>query len=417
MSDAESAPQLEEKVEVSAVPTEEAAAAAPVADQLTAIVSETVEAVAEVVEQAADVVEDITEAVGDAAEKVIEVAEEVAEEIKASVEEAPAVVVAAAEEISAAPLDLIEDLGPVLTFVEPAPAVNLVEAVKAVAPQKYADLGKEARDLITKDFVIDNVNHLKATTKSANGFQLTVEKNYNHSSGVVGASLETKYTGAGNDWSIATKCNTDSLLSSSISVANQGLDGLNVDIDTSYSLVSGKKSMKVKTAYTGSSLFHPTLDLDVADVLKPNIDASLVLAHEGFHAGYQTSFDSSAMKFAGHNVSVGYKMNDLFLTGAVENASKVIGSVYYNIKEGLAAAAHLEYASGGASNITVCGKYDMGSGAYFKAKIDKNLNVGLSYTTMLRPGLSLKVSQLINQWASGQGGNRAKVGVSLDFES
>merc|ERR1712212_198577 len=210
--------------------------------------------------------------------------------------------------------------------------VSLIEAVKAVSPPKYADLGKEARDLITKDFY--TVNHLKVTTKSANGFQFTTEKSHNRASDVVGASLETKYILGDSDWSLSAKCNTDSVLSSTISVANQGLDGLNVDIDTSYSLISRKKSMKVKTAYTGSTLFHPTLDLDVADITKPNIDFSLVLAHEGFHAGYQTSFDSSASKLVGHNVSVGYKADNLIFTGAVQNASNFLGSVYHKIKEG-----------------------------------------------------------------------------------
>jgi len=464
MAEAEPAPVvLEEKVEVAAAPAEEVVAALPLDDPPATIIEEAVEVVAEVVEQGADVVVEVAEVIETFAEKVEEVAAvatevaeevqaaevietfaekveevaavatEVAEEVKAvaeeviavaeEVKEAVAEVVideapaapapCCAEEIQEAPVVVIEAIAPALTFVEPVSAVSLVEAVKAVAPPKYADLGKEARDLINKDF--HTVKHLKVTSKSTNGFQFTTEKSYNSASGVVGASLETKYICSDSDWSLSSKWNTDSVLSNTVSVANQGLDGLNVDIDTCYSLISGKKSMKVKTAYTGSTIFHPTLDLDVADIAKPNVDFSLVLAHQGLHAGYQTCFDSSASKLVGHNVSLGYKKNNLVLTGAVENASKFIGSVYYNIKEGLSAAAHAEYTPGASPNITLCGKYDMGCDASIKAKVDQNLTLGGSYTQKIRPGVSLTSTCILNGKALDQGGH--KVGMSLSFES
>lgn len=426
MSEAEPAPVVsDEKVEVPAPPAEEAAVPAEVIADVPEVVAEVVEQGAALVEEVLEVVADAAEQVGEVAAAVAEVAEDVkaiaeegitvAEEIKEEVaavvsEEAPAVEAVAVVEVPAVEaVPLIEALAPVqTTFVEP---VTLVEAVKAVAPPKYADLGKEARDLINKDF--HSVNHLKVSTKSSNGFQFTTEKSHDRGSGLVGASLETKYNC--DLWSLSTKWNTDSVISNTVSVANQGLDGLNVDIDTSYSLISGKKSMKVKTAYTGSTLFHPTLDLDASCMTKPNVDFSLVLAHQGFHAGYQTSFDSSASKLAGHNLTLGYKKDNLILTGAVENLSKYVGSVYYQIKEGVSAAFQADYTPGSSPNFSLCTKYDMGSDATFKAKVDQNLTMACSYITKIRPGVSLTASTSHNAKALSQGGH--KVGLSLNFEA
>jgi len=369
--------------------------------------------IAEVIEEGAEIVVEVAEAIVEAAETVEEVAAvatEIAEEVKAVAEEVIEVASEVADEAPPAAA-VLEIVAPAVTFVEPTP--SLVDAVKTVAPAKYADLGKEARDLINKD--IHTVQKLKVTTKSANGFQITTEGSHNSASGVVAASVETKLNCAGCGVSVATKWNTDSVILNTISLANKGLDGLNVDIDTTHSLVSGKKTMKVSTAYTGSALFHPTLDLDVADITKPNVDFSLVLAHQGFHAGYQTSFESASSSLLGHNVSVGYKANNLVLHGAVENASKFIGSVFYNIKEGLSAAAHVAYAPGASPSVTLCGKYDIDAYTSMKAKIDQNLTLGCSYTTQVKGGLSLTGAGILNAKALNSGGH--KVGLSLSFDS
>jgi len=419
----------------------------PVAsEEAPSIIAEAVEVIAEVVEQGADIVEEVAEIVEQAAdvveevaatatevaeevkavaEEVVEVAEEVKETISETIlEEAPPVVEAIVEAIadvlpeSSSPAEeaptaaaLLETIAPAVTFVEPSP--SLVEAVKVIAPANYASLGSEANDLINAEF--NTVKHLKVTTSSPNGFTFITDGTYNNSSGLVGASMETRYNSADCGWSLSSKWNTDSVISNTLSVADQGVAGLNVDIDTSYSLVSGKKTMKVSTAYTGSSLFHPTLDLDVVDITKPNVDFSLVLAHQGFHAGYQTSFDSGSKSLLGHNVSVGYKADKFVLHGVVENASKFIGSVFYKIKEGLSAAAQVEYSSGATPNITVCGKYDIDETTSIKGKIDQNLTLGCSYTTQVKPGLSLTGAGILNAKALGSGGH--KIGLSLNFEA
>lgn len=44
----------------------------------------------------------------------------------------------------------------------------------------------------------------------------------------------------------------------------------------------------------------------------------------------------------------------------------------------------------------VAGQYALDSSAFVKAKVDSNLNVGLSYVQKLRPGVTLRLSADVN---------------------
>jgi len=391
-------------------PAEEAVAVEVVAE-VAAVADEKVVEVPAVVEVEAPAAEPVPEE--KPAEPVVE--EIVVVEAPAPVEpivEAPALV----EVVVEAPAPVVEAPAPVEPIVEapapvevivvesPAPAVTLVEVVQAaVTPLKYADLGREVNDLISKDF--HNMKKLKLTTTSAaTGFQSTTEGGLHSHTGDVTASQDLKYTGKG--WSLSSKLDTGSLVSSTLTAPL--MKGLNIDLNSTYSLVDGTNSMKLKTSFARCGLLHSTLDVDLS--ASPIVDFSCAVAHSGFYAGYQTSLESTAKKFIGHNVTAGYKNDKFIFHGAVENASKLIGSVCYRVQKGLTAGAHVAYTRGGSSpTVTVAGEYDVDTYTSVKVKADTNKLLGFSYTTQIRPSIGLTVSCM-----SG-GGN--KFGVSLDFQA
>merc|ERR1712013_590747 len=67
------------------------------------------------------------------------------------------------------------------------------KTLRNMAPQKFADLGKEARDLLSKNFHFGTVK-IEAKTKAANGLAFTAEGSHNTGNGDVGGSLEGKMT-------------------------------------------------------------------------------------------------------------------------------------------------------------------------------------------------------------------------------
>jgi len=283
-----------------------------------------------------------------------------------------------------------------------------------MAPPKFNDLGKEANDLISKNFHF-GVIKLEAKTKAKNGVDFTTEGSHNTDTGNVAGSLETKFKYADYGVTFSEKWNTDNIIATSISVDNKIASGLKVDFDTTFAPITGKKSAKVKAAYNGCEYLHTTADVDF-DFAGPTIHGSGVFAYKGWHAGYQASYDTANSKLTANNVSLTYKDGDFVLHSGIVDASKYVGSVHHQVNSKLSAAALLNWTSGSStSNFTVAGKYTIDDDTYLKVKLDNNLRIGCSYVQSLKPGISLTMSSLINAKSLEQGGH--KIGLSLNFDA
>jgi len=330
-----------------------------------------------------------------------------------AVPEEPAAVVAAAPDITAegqgasAITEFFEEVVP----VEAPPSI--VEAVKKMAPQKYADLGKEARDLISKNFHFGAVK-LEAKTKGESGVHFTTEGSHNTDTGNVAASLETKFKYAPYGVTFTEKWNTDNIIASTIALENTKVEGLKIDLDTTFAPFTGKKSAKVKTAYQHGDFFHGTADVDLADLTGPTVHGSGVLAYKGWHGGCQASYDIANSKLLDNKFSLTYKNGDLVVHTGIVNASNYVGSIHHQVNKDVSVAALLDWASD-LSTFTLCGKYAVGEDTFVKAKVDNSLHVGLAYAQKLRPSLWLTMSGLFNAKSLEQGGH--KVGLSLNFEA
>lgn len=282
------------------------------------------------------------------------------------------------------------------------------------APPKFADLGKEARDLHSKNFHLGCVK-LEAKTKSKDGFEFTAEGNHSTESGNTIAALETKFKYAPYGLTVTEKWNSGNVLASTLSVENKVVNGLKIDLDTTLSPSTGKKTAKVKTAYKHGELMHVTGDLDFGELAAPNVEATAVLAHKGFHAGYHASYDTGNKVLLNNNVSLTYKKCNLVVhAAALLNASTYVGSVHHSINKQLSVAAVVQH-SGSGSSAAVGGSYSVDDDTCIKAKLDNNLCLGMAYVQKLKPGLQLTMSGLLNGKALEQGGH--KVGLSLNFDA
>jgi len=283
-----------------------------------------------------------------------------------------------------------------------------------MAPPKFDDLGKEAKDLINKNFHFGVVK-LEAKTKTKNGVEFTTEGSHYTDTGNVNGSLETKFKYAEYGLTFSEKWSTDNVISTKVTVDNKIAQGLKVDFDTTFSPVAGKKSAKVKTAYQHDYI-HTTADVDF-DFSGPTIRGSAVFGYKGWHAGYQASYDTADSKLTSNNASLTYKDGDFVIHSGINDASKYVGSVHHQVNSNLSAAAMLNWTSGtkDPSSLTVCGKYVVDKETFLKAKLDNNLRLGLSYVQNLRPGVQLTLSSLINAKSLENGGH--KLGLSLNFDA
>lgn len=281
-----------------------------------------------------------------------------------------------------------------------------------MAPQKFADLGKEARDLINKNFHFGAVK-LEVNTVSDSGVKFKTEGSHNTDSGDVAATLETKFNVAPYGVAVTKKWHTDNVVSSTIGIENKLIDGLKVDLDSSYAVVSGKTAMKLKSDYTYGDLLRATLDVDVSAA--PTAHLSGVVAYQGLHAGYQTSYDSAASKLLSNNFGLAYKKGDLIVNAGLVNGTKYTGSIHHQVNADLCAAAAVEYTADAGTAVTLCGNYAYDAHSSMKARIDNNLRLGISCVQKLRPGVSLTGSALINAKSLDQGGH--KMGLMINFDA
>lgn len=282
-----------------------------------------------------------------------------------------------------------------------------------MAPPKYDDLGKEAKDLINKNFHF-GVIKLEGKTKAKNGVEFTTEGSHNTDTGTVNGSLETKFKYADYGLTFTEKCNTDNVISTNITIDNKLAKGLKVDFDTTFAPVTGKKSAKVKSAYQHDHI-HTTCDVDF-DFAGPTIHGSAVFGYNGWHAGYQASYDTANSKLTANNASLTYKEGDFVIHSGIIDAAKYTGSIHHQVNSNLTAAAQIQWTSGTSNTtLTAAGKYAIDDDTFVKAKLDNNLRLGLSYVQKLRPGVQLTMSSLVNAKSLEQGGH--KLGLSLNFNA
>jgi voltage-dependent anion channel protein 2 len=283
-----------------------------------------------------------------------------------------------------------------------------------MAPQKFADLGKEARDLLSKNFHFGTVK-LETKTKTANGANFTLEGSQSTDSGDVAGSLETKWTIAPYGINVTKKWNTANVLSGTVGVENKLVDGLKVDLDSTFSPVTGKLSTKLKTDYTGCVNLRATADIASSDFTAPSVNASAVFAYNGWHAGYQASYDTAASKLTENNVCLAYKAGDFTIHGAIVDASKCVYTLHHEVNKSLQVAAALKCDTGSETGLTLGGKYALDDTAFVKAKVDNKLNLGLSYSQNMGSGVQATLSGSINGKALDQGGH--KIGLHLNFDA
>ena len=137
-----------------------------------------------------------------------------------------------------------------------------------------------------------------------------------------------------------------------------------------------------------------TADLDLGLTA---LNASAVMGHKGWLAGYQTSFDIAKSAVTKNNFGLGYAAGDCVLHTSLTNGTEFGGSVFQKLSPALETGVTLGWSTAGAATkFGIGAKYVLADGAVVRAKVNNSSEVGLGYQQKLRDGVTVTLSTLIN---------------------
>jgi hypothetical protein len=283
-------------------------------------------------------------------------------------------------------------------------------------PPSYSDLGKSARDLLTKGYNY-GLYKVEAKTKTSQGFELTTTCSSNHESKKFAGCLDTKYKWKDYGLTFVEKWNTDNLFASEITIEDQLINGLKLSFDTQLVPHTGKKSGKIKSEFQRPYV-HTNLDVDF-DFAGPMIHAAAVLGYKGWLAGYQMSVDTSKTAkslLSQSNFAVGYSAGDITLHTAVVDGTEYQGSVHHKVSNRLETGVLLNWTAGSSdTRFSIGAKYSPDCKATLRARLNNASQIALSYQQKLRKGVTMTLSTQLEGKNLAQGGH--KFGFGLDFEA
>ncbi|KAK5641326.1 hypothetical protein RI129_009873 [Pyrocoelia pectoralis] len=282
-----------------------------------------------------------------------------------------------------------------------------------MSPPTYSDLGKNARDVFGKGYHFGLIK-VDCKTKTTSGVEFNTGGISNQESGKVFGSLETKYKVKDYGLTFSEKWNTDNTLATEVSVQDQLLKGLKLSADCTFAPQTGNKTGRVKSAFQ-NDLTSVNCDVDL-DMAGPLIQASAVVGHQGWLAGYQTAFDTQTSKLTKNNFALGFSTGDFILHTNVDDGQEFGGSIFQKLSPQLETGIQLAWSAG--SNNTRFGigaKYDLDADACIRAKVNNASQIGLGYQQRLREGITITLSTLIDGKNFNNGGH--KIGLALELEA
>jgi len=280
-----------------------------------------------------------------------------------------------------------------------------------MAPPKFGDLGKQANDVFSKGYHFGLLK-LEVKTKTDTGVEFTTGGSSVLDTGKVSGNLETKYQVKDLGMTLTEKWTTDNNLSTTVDVVDKLVPGLKISLDTKFAPGTGAKSGCLKTEYKHDAAMV-TADLDLGLTA---LNATAVMGHKGWLAGYQTCFDISKSAITKSNFGVGYSAKDFVLHTSLTNGTDFGGSVFQKLSPKLETGVTLGWSSAGsATKFGIGAKYALEDGAVVRAKVNNNSEIGLGYQQKLRDGVTVTLSTLINGANFNAGGH--KVGVSLEMSA
>lgn len=280
-------------------------------------------------------------------------------------------------------------------------------------PPSFNDLGKAARDVFNKGFDYPKVK-LSLKTKTSSGVEFDTSGSHDPSKGRTTGQVETKLKFEDHGVTFTESWNTSAEIDTELTYEPCKISGLKFTLGSSFFPSSGFRQAKLKANYRRDYL-NAEGDVDMQSN-GPTLRGSSVFMYNGWYAGYQVAYNTTASKLDANNVACGYQCPDFTVHSALTNVADCLASVHHKVSKktevGLMTTYNMQ-----TSNVTLglAGKYTLEDGANYRAKVNNQGQIGISYSQDIRAGVKLTLSGLLEGRNIQAGGH--KLGLSIDFES
>lgn len=275
----------------------------------------------------------------------------------------------------------------------------------------FSDIQKKTNDLLGKDFYHLAPGSIDIKSVAPNGVAFTVKGKTNKDN-AINASIESKYSDKASGLTLTQGWNNANSLDSKIELSELLTPGLKTELITN--LIPNESRNAKLNFYYQHSLINTRLFFDL--LKGPLTTADFTVNHDGFVAGGELGYDITSAKVNKYNVGLGYS-NPLYSIGltATSNLSVFSASYYHKISPLVEAGAKATWDSVKSSNVNVefATKYSLDSSSFLKAKISDSGLTALSYSQILRPGVTLGLGASFDALKLSEPVH--KLGFSLSF--
>jgi len=279
-------------------------------------------------------------------------------------------------------------------------------------PPVYGDLGKQARDLFSKNYHFGIVK-LDGKTKTKTGIEFSTTGTSFNDTGKVSGSFDVKYKLSDHGVTFKEKWTTDNNLNTEITSEDVLAKGLKLTAELSFAPQTGKKNAVLSAAFKGDC-FNSKTDLDYNGG-SPLLNTSLVLAHQGWLAGSQLGFDTTKSRLTTSNFAFGYTNDDVVLHSNVNDGQVFGASAFHKVRSDLHAGVSINWNStNNATQFGIGGIFIVDKDTSLRAKINNQGSLGLGLTHRLREGIDLTLCANIDAKNFNQGGHKLGFGLNLE---
>ncbi|CAL8081308.1 unnamed protein product [Calicophoron daubneyi] len=265
-----------------------------------------------------------------------------------------------------------------------------------MAPPSFCDLGKDARDLLSKNFYL-GVFSVKCTS-SIGEHKLLTTISQSFKAKKIASSFESKYKIPEYGATFSKKWSSDSLLDGELTIEDKLYKGLKQTFKLCGEGYNEKWNASIKNNLKTDGA---TVDLDLFfKSALPDLTPSFVLSHSGYQAGVDLRLDSTSRSVQRANFAVGYAVQDFAFHGLISSWGKRFSaSLFQRITDHVEMAGSISWSRETDEVAWSVGtKYtiDKDYGHFIKAKLDHLTRISLSYTTFLTKGLQFSLCGIFN---------------------
>jgi len=271
-------------------------------------------------------------------------------------------------------------------------------------PPLYKNLGKQSKDLLSKDYE-KSLPSLKLETKAENEVSLSVEGKRDAKSGeFVVDPFQYKYDFAERGYSFVGKATSNRKLTGEFSVIDKLAKGLKVVTTVSTVLAAradqaSDNSVKLGLEYTRDNL-AATSDFELVkkDRYATTANITGVVGNKTFAIGEEVGInliDASPTKY---DSVASYTVGNFVVTGSLREKFNTIGSSFYRkVSDDTSLAGEFSFKINNSdASFVVGGQHKLDKDTSIKAKLNSNGVASLSYIQQLRKNVRAVFSTEIN---------------------